>query len=486
MAYPQKRGKVWYAYVTMPPDADHAKPWVKSFSKDPETGAKWPTKSATVNWAREYEIEVNKPKLPAPRTPEKIDITWDQLWERWNPHGDGDLRTKVDDRTADFYRDNYQTHIGPKYGPTFIRETELGEVGAWLDALREGTVETGPEGRKRTRRYMPRTTDGLRKQMKLMLGDARVKGRGLIETDPLDEGVSRNRGRRVDRVQPETRPKVHVTPTQTLAIAVNMHQLVGPGTAAGIGAFLRVLTAGFAALRPGETSALAEQGCLIAGNAPKIIVDDKEGNLEERSGHAAKLKAPKSGTGRECAVPLGLAALLLAWFEYRRRVSPPPSAQSMIPITFPTCEAKRWDRRTWNRRWERAVGGGIVTLRASNGYVIAGEYVLERGAPGLEFKGLRRAWNVWATERGIPEVSRVHQLGHAMSDDMQEAYSLMSEALEAHVRETMQAAWVEAFRGYAGVEALRIIGQFSPTAAEANRIQIASARLALPPAGSGF
>lgn len=474
MAYPQKRGKVWYAYVTMPPDADHAKPWVKSFSKDPETGTRWTTKKAALDWAREYEIEVNKPRPPAPRTPEKVDITWGQLWERWNPHGDGDLRTKVDEVTADFYNDLYRTHIGPKYGGTFIRDTENGEVGTWLVALHDGTVETGPEGRRRTRRYMPRTTTGIRKLMKLMLSDARTKGRGLIEVNPLDEEASRNRGRRVDRVAPETRPKMHVTPVQALAIAVNMHQLVGPGTTAGIGAFLRVLTAAFSALRPGETGALDRPNCRIVGDAPRIFVDDEKGNLEKRTGHAARLKAPKSGTGRECAVPLGLAALLLAWFEHRNRA-----------IVFPNHSEARWDRWAWNAKWDRAVGGGIVTLRASNGYVVAGEYVLERAVPGLEFKGLRRAWNTWATERAIPEVSRVHQLGHAMSDDMQEVYSLMSEVLEAQIRDAMQQAWVEAFRGYAGVEALRIIGQFAPKAAEANRAEIASARLALPPGASG-
>jgi hypothetical protein len=108
---------------------------------------------------------------------------------------------------------------------------------------------------------------------------------------------------------------------------------------------------------------------------------------------------------------------------------------------------------------------GILTLEGPGRYAPAGEYVLERATPGLEYKGLRRVHNVWLTELGVPDVARTHRLGHAMSDELQAAYSLVSPVLEARLLAGLQELWVEAFRGYAGIAAMEIISKFSPNGA---------------------
>lgn len=469
MAYVQKRGKVWYAYVTMPPDRDHEKPWVKSFSKDPETGERWTAKRAAVDWAREYEIEARKPKAPA-----KIEaprVTWDELWKRWNPHGDGDLVTPIDDNTADTYTDLYECHVAPRYGSEPVIETLATEVDKWLDRLRAGAVETGRPERRRTYAYAPRTTTAIRTLMQTMLADAAEAG--LLDANPLAVKRSRARGRRVDRIQPLVRPKPGVTPEQALAAAVNIHLVIGPGTLAGLGAFMRVLTGAWSALRPGESAALDPASCHVRTPLPYLRVDDRKGTWEERRGQVPKLKHPKGGAGRDAIIPQGLAALLAAWIDYLDAAGAPDG------IAFPTAESGRWPRRLWWGKWDKATTGGILALRGSNQWLVAGEYVLERAVPGLEFKGLRRAWNVWATERGIPEVARVHQLGHAMSDEMQATYSQMSSVLEAQIRAAFQDAWVEAFRGYAGIAALEVIERFAPKAASGARAALPGTRAEL-------
>jgi hypothetical protein len=451
MAYPQKFGKVWYVYVNLP-----GRTTPKCISRDPETGTQWTTKTAAREWGREYEAKAKKPQWV---DPERGLTTWDQLWEKWNPHGEGDLVTSVDDRTADDYTDLYECHISPRYGGKPIGETLSTEVDGWLAKMRAGTVETGRKDRRRTYKYSPRTTNAIRTLMNTMLTDA-VEAQ-LLKTNPLYTQRNRGtRGKRVDRVQPEVRPKLGVTPEQALAAAVNIHHVVGPGTVAGMGAFLRVLTAGWSGARPGETAALDAGDCRVATTLPTLCVDDEAGNLEERTGQVPRLKNPKSGKGRDLVIPQGLAALLLAWIEYL-------DGQPKYPdgIMFPDHEGERWKRRYWSRRWNKAAEGGMLALRGSNQWVVAGEYVLERAQPGLEFKGLRRGWNVWATERQIPEIARVHQLGHAMNDEMQATYSQMSAVLEAQMRSAFQDAWTEAFRGYAGIAALGIVAQFSRGAA---------------------
>lgn len=456
MAYPQKRGKVYYAYVKMPPNAEHPEPWYKSFSKHPETGARWTSKTAAREWGREHEAKVNKKSWV---DPELGEMTWNELWKQWNPHGDGDLVTVVDENTADFYRDLYATHIGPRWGRDPIGDAKLATVTRWLKALGNGTIETGPEEKRRRQAYAPRTTDGIRKLMVLMLNDA--VDEGILDANPLALKSSRRgqrRGRRVDHLQVDVRPKMGATPEQALALAVNIHQAIGPGSLAGMAGFMRTLTAFWSAIRPGEQAALDPANCLVNGTAqPKIHVHPKLGNWEQRRGQPPRLKAPKGGLGRDAIVPLGFAAVLTAWLEFLERSLP------ACDIAFPTHETKRWNRHNWEYRWNRAATGGVLELRGPNRWTVAGTYILERAMPGLEPKGARRVWNVWATECGIPDIARETQLGHSMSDELQAAYSLMSAVLEEQIRTAFQSLWVDAFAGYAGVRAMEIIGQFAPS-----------------------
>lgn len=443
MAYAQKRGKHWTVYVKLPTGK------YRPYSKHPGTGQRWTGKKAAVDWGREEETRINAGTWVDPR---KGETTWDAWWADWIASLD------VDENTADTYTRLYDTHVGPRYGERPIGKTVAAEVEAWLKELRAGTVETGPPGRRRTRAYSPRTAQAIRTLMKTILADA--ADQGMIARNPLEVRRSSSRGRRVDRVQPHVRPKLGATAQQVLAAAVNMHQVVGPGSEAGMGAFVRVLTAAWTGMRPGETAALARHNCrLNAAGAPVITVDPQHGTWEERDGVPPRLKYPKGGLGRDLLAPLGLAALLAAWLAHR----------GSDPIVYPNPDGERWRRDHWDYRWNQAANGGVLTLRGPTRHAAAGTYILERATPGVEFKGLRRIHNVWLTELGVPDVVRAHRLGHAMSDDMQAAYSLVSATLEAQMLTGLQELWADAFAGYAGIAALGIIAQFAPEQAAASR-----------------
>lgn len=444
MPYPQqkKKGGTWYVYVRQP-DGTH-----KCYSKPPGTRDPFRTKSACMAWGHEEEKRVNSGSYVDPRGGE---TKWDEWWAKWVAAND------VDESTARFYSDLWRVHIQPRYGHLPIGATDSAEVDAWLKQLRAGEVETGPKESRRQRPYAPRTTDGIRKLMKLMLGDATAVRPKLLDSNPLDQQRAANRGRRVDRVNAKktVRPKLGAEPEQVLAAAVNMHLVVGPGTLAGMGAFMRVLTAGWMGIRPGEQAALDRGACRLGSVTPAINVHPEEGNYEELSGEEPRLKAPKGGDGRLLVAPAGYAALLAAWLEFHKG-----------QVVFPGPGHERWHRRRWDYRWTQASTGGLLRLRGGGRAGVAGEYVLERAAPGLEFKGLRRVHNVWLTELGVPDIARTHRLGHAMSDEMQSAYSLVSTTLERQLLAGLQEYWVRAFAGFAGVAALGVIAQFAAPYAE--------------------
>ena len=373
-------------------------------------------------------------------------MTWDELWDKWI------AAITVEPATEKWYVSNYECHIGPRYGDKPIDETEPNDVDDWLAALRAGAVVTGRPGSRRTYPYKKRSTDGIRMQMSLMLDDAIGRWK-LLDANPLKVKRSPMRGKRVDRVQQDSRPKPVATPERVLAAAVNMHEVVGPGTLAGMAAFMRVLTAGWTGIRPGEQSALAVAGCRPSAKVPKLIVDDRKGNYEELPHQEPRLKAPKGGDGREVLLNIGYAALLAAWLRYIDG-----------PVVFPDDAGERWRHSTWGYWWYKARDGGRVTLRIERP---DGSRGLDRrellpAAAGVEYKGLRRIHNVWLTEAGVPDVARSHRLGHGMSDPLQAAYSEVSEILETQLLAALQAMWVEAFAGYAGPAGLEVIRQFAP------------------------
>jgi hypothetical protein len=448
MAYTQKKGKYWYAYVKTP---DSTKPdghRYKCYTKDPESGTHWTTKTAAKNWAVEHEIQVNKRNWIDPALGK---MTWDQFWSKWSDAIDVEPSTRLG------YTSNYDNHIGPKFGETAIGTTDPAEVDQWLRLLRDGKVETGVEDRRRTRTHLPDTVNKIRMQMRLMLQDA-VAWK-LLDVNPLPPRTSPHRGRRAAKAgranQNGRRPKLLATPEQVLGAAVNMHQVLGPDTLAGFTGFMRVLTAGWTGMRPGEQAALDRKNCHLDWPLPTITVDDEEGSWDETRGMKPELKAPKGGIGRDVLLAPGYSAVLAAWLEYL-------DSEVVFPDPEPAHPGERWLRHNWNYRWGQASRGGILTLKTPGSIAPAGDYVLERATPGLEYKGLRRVNNVWMTERGVPEVARSKQLGHAMDSAMQAAYSEMSVRLQQMLVTVLQELWVEAFTGYPGVAALEIIRRFAP------------------------
>lgn len=448
MAYTQKKGKFHYAYVKTPDPSKPAGYTYRCYTRDPDSGEHWTTKTAAKNWAVEREILVNKRNWVDPALGK---MTWDAFWAKWSEAID------VEPSTRRGYTDNYRNHIGPRFGGDAIGETDPSEVDLWLRMLRDGQVETGAEGRRRTRKHLPGTVNKIRMQMRLMLQDAAAWK--LLDTNPLPPRTSPHRGRRAAKTtranQDGHRPKLLATPEQVLAAAVNMHHVLGPGTLAGMCGFMRVITAGWTGMRPGEQAALDRGNCRLHWAPPTIVVDDDYGNWDETRGIKPELKAPKGGVGRDVLLAPGYAAVLAAWLAF-------VDGDVVFPDPAPEHPGERWLRHNWNYRWGQASRGGVLTLKQPGSIAPAGDYVLERAAPGLEYKGLRRVANIWMTERGIPEVARSKQLGHAMDSAMQAAYSEMSARLQRMLVAVLQELWVEAFSGYPGVAALEIIRQFAP------------------------
>lgn len=447
MAYPQKKGKYCYVYVKTP-DASRPEGFrYQCYTKHPETGEHWTTKTAAKNWGTEREIEVNRRGWIDPSLGK---MTWDALWEKWSAAIDVEASTRFG------YTGNYRNHIGPQFGASWIGDTDPAEVDQWLTLLRDGKIETGPPGRRRTRKHLPDTISKIRMQMRLMLQDA-VAWK-LLGENPLPQRTSPHRGRRAANrahaAQNGRRPKLMATPEQVLGAAVNMHEILGPGTLAGMAGFMRVLTAGCTGLRPGEQAALDRRNCHPYRAVPIIRVDDDEGNWDETRGIKPELKAPKGGIGRDVTLGPGFALVLAAWLDYLK-------GRVVFPDSLPEHGGDRWLRHNWNYRWDQASRGDVLVLQHSGSIAPAGEYVLEQATPGLEYKGLRRVYNVWLTERDVPEIARTRQLGHAMDSAMQAAYSQMSARLEQIVMAALQNLWVEAFAGKPGVAALEIIGQFA-------------------------
>lgn len=444
MAYPQKKGKYYYIYVKTP---DPSKPEgfrYQCHTKDPDSGDRWTTKTAARDWGRARERAVNH---PAWVDPQLGTMTWDRLWAKWLPS------INVEPNTERQYRYFYDSHIGPRYGARPIGESTSSEVDEWIAKLREGTVETGRPEKRVHRRYARTTTNSIRMLMSMMLDDACLPPLSLLGANPLLIRESPRRGKRVDKVTTTVRPKPVATPREILAGALNMHDIIGAGTIAGMAAFVRVLTAGWTGLRPGEQAALDRRNCNLRGAVPAIFVDDDEGSLEHMPGRDPRLKAPKSGIGREVVLNLGLAALLTAWLDYIDG-----------PVVFPCSPDERWNLRYWGRRWGQARTGGsrMVKRRDANNRYIYPVLELRPCVPNLEYKGLRRIHNVWLTEHGIPDVVRTHRLGHAMDDQLQHAYSQVSRALEAQMLAVLQSLWVEAFSGDDGPAAIDVIRQFAP------------------------
>lgn len=430
MAYPEKRPGGWTVRVKIGVNPETGNDIYRRISKDPATGKSFPTKNSAKTYGQDLEAEMRAGTWVDPRRGE---TTWDQWWDAWITSQD------VDDGTVAFYTSLYTNHIGPRWGATTLGETRGIDITNWLKDLRDGNVETGPPGKRRARKYAPRTPEGIRKQMRLMLDDAVAEG--MLTRNVLQiEARSRMRGRRTNRVKPQMRPKLHVEPDDVVAIAVQMHGIAGPV------AFVRTLLAGWTGLRPGEQAAIERGNCKSAERKPRIVVDEDKGAIREYAKGPVEFGPPKGGVGREVLLSSSLALLLDDWLT------------SVGLYLLPGPNGPVWRRREWNERWRIGCDGKREIKRTGRQFETLDAWQWPPIVSGLEFKGLRRAHNVWLTEDGIPEVVRAHRLGHAMSDEMQAAYSLVSSSMEKELLHSLERRWTEAMTP----EAWEIISQISP------------------------
>lgn len=435
MAYAEKRPGGWTVRVEVGTNPATGKPVTRRISVDPDADRPFPRKKDALDYGRDLEAQIRAGDWIDPK---KGEVTWGSLWPKWLP------AAKVDEGTEVFYTSLYTNHVGPRWDTTAIGDTRGAQVDEWLTDLRNGAVETGPPGKRRTRRYSQRTVDAIRKMMRLMLDDAVAEK--LIGLNPMrSETRSRMRGKRSNRTQVTVRAKLEVTPSEAMAIAVNMHALAGP-----VG-FLRTVMAAWTGMRPGEQAALAWANSHEGATRPRIRVDDLEGTIREYR-RQLTLAPPKGGIGRDVLLPRSLAILLADWH----------TANPDAKVVLEGPHDDHWRRRQWNERWRPASDGKPAVRRVGRRFEPTGEWVLPPVVPGLEFKGLRRGCNVWLTEDDIPEVVRAHWLGHAMSDDMQAAYSLVSAAMEVRLLAALERRWQDALTP----EAWEIISQISPTLAK--------------------
>ncbi|MCX9193167.1 hypothetical protein C3Y87_17505 [Carbonactinospora thermoautotrophica] len=343
----------------------------------------------------------------------------------------------VDEVTVQFYKSLWRNHIGPKWGSRPIGATRHVQVETWLKGLRHGTEETGPPGERRARPYSVRTVEGIRKMMALMLDDA--VDEELIARNPL-KGRKKTRGRRVDRRQPSTRQKIAATRWRCCRSRST------PASCGARGGFVHVITAAYTGMRFGELAALQRHNCRAFSRVPLIRVDDRKGNLKEVGGRLV-LGPPKGGIGRDILLPPFLAAMLL---ELMR--------QTGTEHVFTTPQGKLLRRNTYHRDlWSKAAHG--FTRSPSKRYK---PLELAPVLPGFEFRGLRLTHNVWMTEDGIPEVVRANRLGHAMSDEMQQTYSVVSAAMEDRLLAGLQHRWETSVKEWAETQPLELVTQFCP------------------------
>lgn len=435
MAYPEKRSGGWTVRVLVGKHPETGADSYRRISKDPMTGEPFPTKNSALLYGRDLEAEIRTGTWVDPRRGE---TTWNQWWDAWITSQD------IDEGTVAYYTSLYDNHIGPRWGETTLGATRGIDVTTWLKDLRNGTVETGPPGKRRMRKYAPRTPEGIRKQMSLMLDDA-VAETMLVRNVLRIEARSRMRGRRTNRVKPQMRPKLHVEPADVVAIAVQAHAIAGPV------AFVRTMLAAWTGLRPGEQAAIERGNCKAAERNPRIIVDEEIGAIREYVKGPVQFGPPKGGLGRDVLLSASLAILLDDW---------------QVGLTgaylLPGVNGDVWRRREWNERWRPACDGKHELKRVGRRFEALATWQYVPIVTGLEFKGLRRAHNMWLTEDDVPEVVRAHRLGHAMSDEMQAAYSLVSKTLEKKLLEALERRWNEALTE----QAWEIISQISPRLAK--------------------
>jgi hypothetical protein len=108
-------------------------------------------------------------------------------------------------------------------------------------------------------------------------------------------------------------------------------------------------------------------------------------------------------------------------------------------------------------------------VRGADGRYTTGDWILEPILPGMDYKGLRRWHNMVLTELGVPEVVRVHRLGHAMSDEMQRAYSGLTPGLTLRMLEGLESVWKQGLDGPHGQAAEKVIYEISMKTAKVKR-----------------
>lgn len=431
MAYAEKRPGGWTVRVKIGVDPETGKDIYRRISKDPATGKPFETKNKAKTHGQDVEAEIRAGTWIDPKKAETTLVDW---WAEWIK------AQEVDTGTIAFYDSLWRNHLGPAWGSTALGAIRRAKFTAWLNGVGDGTEETGPKDKRVTRKYAPRTTNGIAKLLSLMLEDAAEEQ--MIVRNPLaQEGRKRTRGRRATRRRTTARPKLDVSPAEVMMIAVNMYGICGP-----VG-FVRVVLAAWSGMRPGEQAALKRARCHALAARPLIRVDDDEGTTQEYGG-TLKLAPPKGGLGRDVLLPPSLAVLLADWLK----TNPADSTVVKGP------HGDHWKRRQWNERWRPACDGKPELQRVGRQFESTGDWAITPVVPGLEFKGLRRAHNVWMTDDGIAEVARAHRLGHAMSDEMQAAYSIVSREMERKLQDALERRWQEALSS----EAWEIISQISP------------------------
>lgn len=435
MAYAEKRPGGWTVRIKVGVDPVTGNDVYRRISKDPTTGELFATRNRALNHGRDVEAEIRAGTWIDPK---KAETTLGDWWTDWIK------AQEIDTGSIAFYDSLWRNHLGPRWGGTALGEIRRGKFTEWLNGIGGGTIETGPLGKRVARKYAPRTINGIGKLASLMLEDAAEEQ--MIGRNPLAlEGRKRTRGRRATRRRTTSRPKLDVTPAEVMMIAVNMNELCGP-----VG-FVRTVLAGWTGARPGEQAALKRTRCHASAARPLIRIDDDEGTIQEYGGDVT-LAPPKGGLGRDVLLPPSLAILLADWLK----ANPAHSTVVKGP------HGDYWRRRQWNERWRPACDGKPELQRVGRRFEPTGDWAISPVLPGLEFKGLRRAHNVWMTDDGIAEVARAHRLGHAMSDEMQAAYSVVSREMERKLLDALERRWQEAL----SPEAWKIISQISPRLAK--------------------
>lgn len=392
MGYAEKRGKTWRAHwQTDQVDAKGRK------VEGTESG--FPTKTAAENYADDQEAAIRAGTWIDPKRGKIPFAQWWEEWfdaQEWRPN------------TCESYRQQWNRHIGPRWGRTPLRAIRPIEIEKWLKELRAV--------------LSPSSVTVIVSAMRGALAAA-VENE-LIPRSPMPAPGKRGRKRPVSPKQ--QRVGVVVTPLEIEAILLRLKDDAER---------LMVITTVFTGMRWSEVSGMRRAYLDLAppaGERPACgtyTIDALDGAVHEDVHSNRYVGPPKSGGERVMDLPPFLVLLLLAYLAGL------PRGQEIL---FPDTRGhfRRYD--TWNTlRWRQVVDGRPAAVSRGGRSI---REAVPPIRPGLRFHDLKHTHAAMLNDQRVHPVMRDYRLGHAQPG-APGVYAHPTPQMRRELVEALEAQW---------------------------------------------